>query len=344
MPEVVRRNLLARRVQQLRLDRARTGLLTIVVYIQFHLEHAVGVIVDQIDLRPEIAYVQRPGGPQEDIAENTTEPPEILVLQIAAVAVPIHLRRQHIIAVGEILGDIEYRRCATALTVADFLTIDPEIERRIHPVELDQHLSAVPVGRYLERPAIRTHRIPRVVVGEVLRRLAHDIRRVLFERILDIRVNRRSVAVHLPVARNRYFIPLRGVEILLIELRRSFCRLRRPVEFPLSVERFAPRRSCPVALQRRLAIRERLARRPRRLLVDTYNLLVLPVGSLTHRGDCQSQHRGQCNYAYLPETSFHRSILSLFGAVDYPKNRSNHRENPCFHRKTTPPIISSGPL
>ena len=101
------------------------------------------------------------GGVKEGhIALYATETPEVLVLEIAAVAVFIHLYGNEIFTWFEIWGDVEFGCVERTLTVADGLTVDPDVECRHHTVEAEEGLACGPRGGEGEPPAVLTRRRP----------------------------------------------------------------------------------------------------------------------------------------------------------------------------------------
>ena len=88
---------------------------------------------------------------------------------------------------------------------------------------------------------LRAHGIARIVVGEVLRRLAHHVRRVHLERIAGVRVERRAPAalavraVRLPRTRHLDRFPAGDVIIQFLEADRTQRGLLHPLELPRRV-------------------------------------------------------------------------------------------------------------
>ena len=76
------------------------------------------------------------GGPEKYVAKDAAQPPEILIFEIAAITVAIDFDGQCVLAVLEILGDVEGGGSAAILAVANFLAVDPHIECGIDAVEL----------------------------------------------------------------------------------------------------------------------------------------------------------------------------------------------------------------
>ena len=94
--------------------------------------------------------------PQEDVAEDATEPPEVLVFEVTAVAVAIDLYGDGVRTLLQFLSDVENCRGAAVLTIAYFFAIDPYIKRRVDAIELKEYVSSIPTARYFELTTLRT--------------------------------------------------------------------------------------------------------------------------------------------------------------------------------------------
>ncbi len=109
-------------------------------------------IEEGVDL--EVADVQVGDREQEDIAKDAAEAPEVLALEIGAVAVAIDLGRHDVLAGLQVRGDVELGRGSTALAVADLLSVHPEVEGGVDACEVQDDLSAVPIVGNLESAPI----------------------------------------------------------------------------------------------------------------------------------------------------------------------------------------------
>ena len=86
-----------------------------------------------MDLRP---------GDKVDIPVDTGEAEHVLILQIAAVTPFVDLDRDNILTFHQVFGDVELGIVVRALAVTYFLPIDPDIEGRVNPVEMEEYLFA----------------------------------------------------------------------------------------------------------------------------------------------------------------------------------------------------------
>ena len=81
---------------------------------------------------------------EQHIAVDSAKTPEILILQIRAIAIPIDLHGDSILPRLQVGRDVELRRLHAPLRVADLLAIDPDIEGTHHPLEAQEGLPVRP--------------------------------------------------------------------------------------------------------------------------------------------------------------------------------------------------------
>ena len=215
-----------------------------------------------------------------DITMDATKTPEVLILEIRAIAVTINLDGNLILATPHILRDVELRGLHTALRVAHHLAIDPDIEGTHHTLEAQERLPQTPLGGQREATAVLPHGVALDVGRVFLFRRTHHTGRVNLEDITCRGVDGGSVAIHLPVGRHLEVIPLAVVEVGMVKLLHTLLGTSRPAEFPLAVER-----NGAVAL--RLAIADKGS--TSRLTVDLQHVVILPIGRLGH--GCEGQGR-----------------------------------------------------
>ena len=245
-------------------------------------------------LHLEVTNMQRRAGHERDIAEDAAHAPEVLILDIAAVAPAVDLDRDHVLAGRQILRDIELGRHARVLAVSDLLAIDPHVECRVDAVEQKIDLAAAPLSGNGELAAVGADRValivrrPGVIVGSI-----GDAREIALERIRDVGVDGGAVALHLPVRGDGNFLPRTHVEIWLVKIYRAKLRALDPVEFPRAVERLqwkkrGPQRAPPF-------IGKRSERGAPWLLVDSEHVRVFPVtrGRIIRLGNQDRAHKRQ---------------------------------------------------
>ena len=179
-----------------------------------------------MDLRP---------GDKVDIPVDTGEAEHVLILQIAAVTPFVDLDRDHILTFHQVFGDVELGIVVRALAVTYFLPIDPDIEGRVNPVEMEEYLLTGPVRGQGEVPPVGPCRIRLRKCG--VTPLGLDEGRIIQERICAVGIQRSTVALHFPIGRHVYLIPSRDIVLRGLETNRTVIGISYPVEFPLPIEK-----------------------------------------------------------------------------------------------------------
>ena len=167
---------------------------------------------------------------EADIAVNAGQMPVILVFEIRTVTVAHDLYREGICSLFHVLCDIELSVYLAVLGIADLFSVDPEIEAGLDTCEIDEKLSVDIVCRNFKGSEIAARQV-----------FLRYVRRVQlvgafcdfnfkgfavsfpFEWIQHVGVNRFSIALQLPVGRNRNRIPFCVVESFFIK---CFCGFR----------------------------------------------------------------------------------------------------------------------
>ena len=204
-------------------------LLRQVLDFRLHLQRGTGEFGVELRSDPDIADLHLGHCQQIDIAEDSAEPPHVLVFHVGAIRPLHHLDGDGVAAGPDAIGDIELGRDAAALGEADLFTIDPEIKGGIDTLEADKDLFAIPS---LVDPEIAAVAASWVFGGD-----AGWIDR---ERVLDVRVVRMAVALELPVARDGDVCPRRDVECLLKEALGYLGHGGGVMELPLAIEAGEP--------------------------------------------------------------------------------------------------------
>ena len=91
--------------------------------------------------------------------------------------------------------------------------------------------------RHVNIRHIRAYRVAVLIGCPVLWGLSGHPRAILHKRIVDININRCTVALCLPITRYGNLTPLADIVVLAVEVLRSFLWIAGPMEEPLSVER-----------------------------------------------------------------------------------------------------------
>ena len=124
------------------------------------------------------------------VAIDAGEPPEILILQIRAVAPSIDRDLDKVSALVQVRRDVELRRHARILRIADLSPVHTQKERRGDAIESHDDATAFPSVRQLERAAIHAKRISVDVLREIRRGILHDVRRIVDMRVCVVCVDR----------------------------------------------------------------------------------------------------------------------------------------------------------
>ena len=166
---------------------------------------------------------------EQDVAINSREAPEVLILEPARARIAEYHRRQLVLPRHEIRRQVKVCRRAAVFTVADEMTVEEECERRIHAAKGD--IDALPIlghGKILHIAAdgIIAH-------GNLAR---HDALMPV-PRVRRIRVMRRSVPLHLDMRRHTDRLPIAAVIIRRLESLRDVLGVPRIGEMPNAVER-----------------------------------------------------------------------------------------------------------
>ncbi len=186
----------------------------------------VAVVVVQLRVEPVVADGHAREGGQADVAVDAREAPEVLVLEVARIAPAPHATDQQIRPGPQMLGQVELGRTHAVLAVADLVAVEPELQQRLHALEEDRNAPAGPLRGHLEGRAIVADR----VVARNLRR------RALAERVLNVGVDRRLIALRQPVAGHRDRRPGAVVIGRQEGVARRAVEIRRPTEAPLAIE------------------------------------------------------------------------------------------------------------
>ena len=170
-------------------------------------------------------------GVEIDLTGDTREAPEVLILEIGAVAPAHHLHGDEVAAWLQILGDVELGSHLGVLGVAHILAVNPEREVARGRAYVEEHLLPFPVGRQFEGAAIR---------ASVVVRLA-DIRGIGLEGraegIACIDVGLVAIAIDLEKARHGEILPLGVVVLEREEVLRSILMVAHEAELPHALHR-----------------------------------------------------------------------------------------------------------
>ena len=276
-------------------------------------QDAVAIPRDEVGVRREVPEEGRRAGEERDLAVDAADPPEVLALQIAAVAPANDLHRECVRSGRDLFGDPELGRRPASLAVADEGAVHPDVERGVDPVEAKEDLVAVPPLGDPEGAPVGTHRV-------VVLRYEGRVRR---ERIGLVPIHGIAVTEQFPVRGHRDLVPGGVVEARLEEPLRPVGGAGDEVELPVAVQRDPARRVLGTAFDGCSGGRKRREGGPGRLAADLEDHRILPGrGILPGRpffglrggargepkGERESEHDGEGGRPGLSEAADHGSV------------------------------------
>ena len=201
-------------------------------------QHAVLVALVEVRGDEEVCDVRLRTGVEVALAGDTREAPEVLVLDVRAVAPAHHLHGDEVfLARLQVAGDIELGSHLAVLAVAHILAVDPHGEVACGRADVHIDVHALPVGRDAERAAIRA----RVVVAFLnIRRIGREL---VAEGVAGILVDAVAIAQHFEEPWHRETVPAAVVEPLGLEALGGLVVVRGKVELPLALDGEIARRS-----------------------------------------------------------------------------------------------------
>ena len=213
---------------------------------------------------------------QRHVTEDTAHPPEILILDVAAIGPAVDLDGDDVLARLQLARDVELGRHARVLAITHLLAIDPHVIRGVDAGEVQVDFVACPVFRHSKFATIRSDGIALAVrsPGMVVRCFGYA-RKISLERIRNVRIDGRAVALHLPVGRHRDFFPAGHVIFGLIEIDGTQLGRLDPMELPPAIQRF-DQTGC-LRMQSGVFCRIGCVVGAGRLFADTENMRVFPV-------------------------------------------------------------------
>ncbi len=201
-PLAARGHAAARGVEELVAELRRRGLRAVVAHLGLDAEDAVAVAVVERRAQAEVAHGHLGLRPEEDVALDAADAPEVLALQIRPRAVAVDDQRQLVLALLQIVVEEVLGGVLRILVVAHLAAVDEDVDARLGAGQVEVDVAPLPPGGNLEGAAVdaRGHRL-----GQLGR-----LRLVGAEVVLVVGVDGRAEALRLPVARHADVGP-RGV-------------------------------------------------------------------------------------------------------------------------------------
>ena len=179
--------------------------------VQIDIQISSGKIFVKLCLECEIPKVDFRGGIEVHISVNTAEPPEILVLQVRAIAPSVHLHGDHIFTLADKFCDIKLSGSHASLTVAHLFTIHPDIKSTLYSCKVNKDFLSIPIFRNNKLSSVGSHRVGQFIVCEVLRGFPHYIGGIFSKWKSHVSIDGLSIAFHLPVGGNFDIVPVRDI-------------------------------------------------------------------------------------------------------------------------------------
>jgi len=226
-------------------------LLREIAHINSDICHSIAVLAIKVGGNSHVAQLNRIGCCQRYGTEDTRQTEHILRLQERRIAITIDLDSHHILALDQIFGDVECRQVARVLRESHIAAINPEVEERIHAIEVDINLAVLPCIGNRECTAIRAHLVT-VLVGCMVRSwfthhttfpIANGNRVFEDNGLVDIdgcAVFLRAIflqTIDIPVHRHLHVVPRRDIEFGLVKIGRTLLGVLHPIELPSAIKR-----------------------------------------------------------------------------------------------------------
>mmetsp|Transcript_97153 Transcript_97153/g.274799 ORF Transcript_97153/g.274799 Transcript_97153/m.274799 type:complete len:315 (-) Transcript_97153:269-1213(-) len=165
----------------------------------------------------DITDVGGRSGKKVDIARDARKPPHVLVLQVGARGPTADLHGQHVplALASQVRCEPELHRQLAVRAEAELLPVEPDAAGRAHrtDVQVDLHARLLPGHRRRQVHAVGTRGVVVLVIPAVA-----DVRRIRRVDVINVGVNRKTVAVELPVPGHGHLAPFGVVETRLLEV------------------------------------------------------------------------------------------------------------------------------
>ena len=170
-------------------------------------------------------------GIKECLTAQTRQAPEILVLQIRAVAPPHQLHCNEILSGPHKRRNIEFRRHLAVLAVSDKPAVDPNLQIRCGRTHMQIDSVSLPAGGKHKRAAVGSDI---VVYRRHMRRIGLKL---AVPCIFFPTIHGHTESIQFPQSGHAEFRPFRIVEIHPVEIRRPLIQMLDKFKFPFPVER-----------------------------------------------------------------------------------------------------------
>ena len=227
-----------------------------VAYLSRDVERSLGEGVVVVGDGFDVAHLHLGFGSKGNAAEDTRQAEHVLSFEEGAIAVTVNFHCHEVFSFFiQIRSNIKLCQVAGVFRKTDIASVDIEIEKGVHAIEVDVHFLSFPVGGNAEGAAVGAYFVA-VFVGEpVLGRGAHHAAFPVADGHLmledDFLVHIDGTAIlelaillhtgQVPVHRYFHLVPRRSVEVGAVEVLGTLVGVGSPVKLPLSVERLPQR-------------------------------------------------------------------------------------------------------
>ena len=160
------------------------------------------------------------------LASDTRKAPEVLILEISAVAPTHNLHGNEILTRLQVFRNVEFCSNLRVFRIAYILAIHPEGEVTRSRTHVEEHLLTFPISRKVEGTAITARIVIRLT----------DIGRIRLEGrspgIAHILIDHITIAIHLEKPWHRKIFPLRIIVLQRKEVLRRILMIFHEIELP----------------------------------------------------------------------------------------------------------------
>ena len=218
---------------------------------QFHVECTIYIMAVQIGNRHNVADMYFGSGGKIYRTNDSRHAEHVLRFKKRAVATAINLHRHTVCPFYQIFRYVELRKTAGIFGEPHIFAVYPEIEKRIHAVEVYEHPEFFPIGGNVETANVLPHLVAVFVCRPCLGRFAHHslapitYLNFMIKYAALVHINGNAVfafavfanACHIPRRRYFYFVPFPRCRLIVFETFYPFIGICRPMKLPVAVER-----------------------------------------------------------------------------------------------------------
>ena len=200
---------------------------TIILYESIYLQFSITIILIQISYYLPIHQASLGRCHHPHIIKDTSQSPVVLPFQVIAITIFCHHYCNGILTFLQIRSNVIFSRFLGTFIIAHLLSVHPYKRSRSDFLKAQEYLFPTPICRQVERGAIGT--------GWVI--LARHMRRICLKRCMNVSEQLIAIALHFPIGRYVYQIPLAVIIVCLKKLLWNVFWHISEIKLPLSIER-----------------------------------------------------------------------------------------------------------